>query len=222
MKGLRRIAALGLLAAAIAIVLASCGSGAASNVSYPNLKFVGNDSCPTASASPYAPSPPQVNGDKIVGQAIDEMPHIHVQPPVKVQYNHNPPTSGCHYILSGNNPAPIQPGVYDQEIDAEYWVHNLEHGYVAVLYNCPTGCSDAVQQLITWRKSLPPDPAAAAAQPGVINYAKVIVLPWHTMSVKFAAVSWDYYQGWNTFDLSAITAFYNNHVGHSPESVMAG
>lgn len=220
MKGRpRRLAALGLPAAVVAVLLASCGSG--SSVNYPSLKFVGNDTCPTASASPYAPSPPQVNGDKIVGQAIDEMPHTHVQPPAKVTYNHNPPTSGCHYILQGNDPAPIQPGVYDQEINAEYWVHNLEHGYVAILYNCPTGCSDAVQSLITWRKSLPPDPGAAAAQAGTINYAKVIVLPWHTMPVKFAAVSWDYYQGWNAFDLTAIKAFFDNHVGRSPESPLA-
>jgi hypothetical protein len=219
MKGLRRLAAVGLLAAAVALLLASCGSP---TVSYPQLKFVGNDTCPTASASPYDPMPPAVNGDKIVGQAIDEMPHLHVNPPGKIQYNHNPPTSGCHFNESGNNPAPIQPGVYDQEIDAEYWVHNLEHGYIAVLYNCPTGCSDAVQQLITWRKGLPPDPAAAQQSAGAINYAKVIVLPWHTMSVKFAAVSWDYYQGWNSLDIKAIQAFYDNHVGHAPEGAMSG
>jgi hypothetical protein len=217
MKGLRRFAVIGLLA--VAPLLASCGG---SSIEYPHLNFVGNDSCPTTangqSATPYSPSPPEVNGDKIVGQAIDEMPHTHVNPPAKVQYNHNPPTSGCHYNLGGNNPAPIQPGVYNQEIDAEYWVHNLEHGYVAVLYNCPTGCQDVIDQLITWRKGLPPDPAGQ----GNIKYAKVIVLPWHTMSKKFAAVSWDYYQGWDSFDLAAIQAFYDNHVGHSPEGAMAG
>lgn len=222
MKGWRRLSNLGLLAAVTA-ALASCGSPSGGNgITYPSVKFVGNSTCPTDNAQPYNPSPPPVNGNKIVGQAIDEMPHIHVNPPAKVQYNHNPPTSGCHYSLGGNNPAPIQPGVYDQVIDAEYWVHNLEHGYVAVLYNCPTGCSDVVQQLITWRKGLPPDPAAAAQQPGTVNYAKVIVLPWPTMPVKFAAVSWDYYEGWDTFDLKGIQDFYANHVGHAPEGVMTG
>jgi len=214
MKGLRHLAA-GALLAVVALPLASCGSG---GISYPNVNFVDGSNCPTSGASPYDPKPPPVNGTAIVGQAIDEMPHVHVPQGTKIGYNHNPPTSGCHYSLQGNNPAPIQPGVYDQEIDAEYWVHNLEHGYVAILYNCPTGCSDVVQQLVTWRKALPPDPAAAAAQAGLINYAKVIVIPWHTMAVKFAAVSWDYYQGWNSFDLKNVQAFYDNHVGHSPES----
>jgi hypothetical protein len=220
MKGLRRLAAVGLLVA-VAMPLTACGGGG-NSINYPTVNFVGNDTCPTSGASAYSPSPPPVNGTAIVGQAVDEMPHIHVASPAKVTYNHNPPTSGCHYNQGGNNPAPIAPGVYDTEVDAEYWVHNLEHGYVAILYNCPTGCADSVQQLITWRKGLPPDPAAAAAQAGVITYAKVIVLPWHTMPVKFAAVSWDYYQGWNSFDLNAIQAFYANHIGHSPEGPMTG
>ena len=218
MKGLRRLAAVVLLVPA-GLLLASCGDGGAKT---PSVKFVGNDTCPTASASPYDPSPPRFNGDKAVGQAIDEMPHVHIAPPAKVQYDHNPPTSGCHYSLGGDNPAPIQPGAYDQVVDPEYWVHNLEHGYVAVLYNCPTGCSNEFQQLVAWRKGLPPDPAANAQQKGAIPYAKVIVLPYPSMPVKFAAVSWDYYQGWNTFDLKAIQAFYDNHVGHSPEGAMTG
>jgi hypothetical protein len=216
MKGRLHRLALTTLLTVVVVPLASCSDG---GVQYPTVNFVGNASCPTKDAQPYSPAPPHVNGDKIVGQAVDEMPHTHIAPPAKVQYDHNPPTSGCHYSLGGNNPAPIQPGVYDQEIDAEYWVHNLEHGYVVVLYNCPTGCADVIQQLVTWRKSLPPDPGAASQQAGLIKYAKAVVLPWHSMPVKFAAVSWDYYQGWNTFDLNAIKAFYDNHVGHSPEGL---
>ena len=199
--------------AAVAIALASCGD---SSISYPTVKFVGNDSCPTASASPYQPFPPNVNGDKIIGQAIDEMPHIHIAPPAQVQYDHDPPTSGCHYNIQGQ--APVAPGVYDKEIPAEYWVHNLEHGYVVVLYNCPSGCDSDLQKLVAWHKGLPPDPAAN----GAIPYAKVLVLPWHTMPKKFAAVSWDYYSGWDTLDISQVQAFYDNHVGHAPEGAMTG
>src|SRR5207248_3120672 len=74
MKGLRRLAAVVLPASAV-VLLASCGGS--SDPSYPTIHFVGNDTCPTASASPYNPIPPRVNGDKVVGQAVDEMPHIH-------------------------------------------------------------------------------------------------------------------------------------------------
>lgn len=228
----RRRLALGILGATVlATVLAACDSTPpAPTIKYPTVKFVGNETCPTSvpvtpgasptpqQPQPYSPMPPQVNGDKIVGQAIDEMPHIHVDPPAKVQYNHDPPTSGCHYSIA--NQAPVPPGFYNQEIPAEYWVHNLEHGYVVVLYNCPSppGCASDIDQLKTWRKGLGPDPAGN----GQIPYAKVVVLPWHTMPVKFAAVSWDYYQGWDSLDISKVQAFYDNHVGHAPEGAMTG
>ena len=191
----------------IAAVLAACG-----DTSTPNINFVGNASCPTGTASPYGL--PAVNGDHIVGQAIDEMPHFHVPQGTQIQYNHDPPTSGCHYSIASQ--APVPPGAYDKEIPAEYWVHNLEHGYIVVLYNCPQGCDSDFQKLVAWRKTLPPDPAGK----GAIPYAKVVVLPWHSMPRKFAAVSWDYYIGWDSLDISQVQAFYDNHVGHSPEGAM--
>src|SRR5207244_1136406 len=119
-----------------------------------------------------------------VGEAIDEMPHAHVAPPAKVNYMHNPPTSGCHYSVSGGSSglsAPVEPGVYDQAIPPEYWVHNLEHGYVVVLYNCPSGCASEFDSLHSWYKALPADPrldSACTQQFGLsAPYAKVLLLP---------------------------------------------
>jgi hypothetical protein len=43
-------------------------------------------------------------------------------------WNSNPPTSGDHL---GN---PLPPGVYDNDQDMRALVHNLEHGYVVILY----------------------------------------------------------------------------------------
>ena len=203
----------------IAGVLVACGD---STPSYPNIQFVSNDSCssaqsPGASQSPYYGLPP-VNGDHIVGQAINELPHFHILPPATVSYNHNPPTSGCHYSIASQ--APVLPGAYPSNavIPPEYWVHNLEHGYIVVLYNCPQGCDSDFQKLVAWRKTLPPDPAAN----GAIPYAKVVILPWPSMDKKFAAVSWDYYEGFDSLDITKIQDFYDNHVGHSPEGAMVG
>jgi hypothetical protein len=211
----RGLAVLGL-GAAVALLVACGDSSSDGGGPTAHIKFVGNDTCPADGAQPYSPMPPAVNGDSVVGQAIDEMPHIHVNPPAKVQYNHDPPTSGCHYNIAGQ--APIAPGVYGQEVPAEYWVHNLEHGYVVVLYNCPQGCPNEVAALTAWKKTLPPDPAGN----GQIPYAKIVVMPWHTMAKKFAAVSWDYYIGWDSLDIKKVQAFYDNHVGHSPEGAMTG
>jgi hypothetical protein len=212
MKRRLGLATLGLTVSAA--VLAACGSDTTTGI-----KFVGNSTCPTAGASPYSPMPPGTNGGTVVGTPIDEMPHQHVPIGTNVQYDHDPPTSGCHYISSDPaRPAPLLPGFYGTEIPAEYWVHNLEHGYIVVLYNCPQGCPEEAKKLADWRKTLPADPAAGGALP----YAKVVILPWHSMAKKFAAVSWDYYIGWDTLDINKVQAFYDNHVGHSPEGTMAG
>lgn len=180
------------------------------------IQFVGNSSCPTSGATPYntnsdgKPVPPAVNSYPPVGEPVNEMPHTHVLPPARVTYNHDPPTSGCHYNL-GFGTAPILNGAYDRPIQDEYWVHNLEHGYVAVLYNCPSGCPTQFNQLRQWYRGLPPDPTGAVA------YARVIIIPDPTLPVPFAAEYWDWYYPIPVFNISEVQRFYANHVGHAPE-----
>jgi len=201
------------LAALAGLLFTACGSGDTGSGGVA-VQFVGSDTCPTSATAdgvttqPYSPSPPPTTGTA-VGQAIDEMPHDHVAQGVHVKYLHDPPTSGCHYF--GTGIAPIAPGTYDQPIPPENWVHNLEHGYVAVLFNCPQKCDSEFNQLRAWAKSLPKDPE------GGVPYAKVIVVPETTMPVKFAVVSWDWYLGMQSLDMGQVTAFYNNHAGHAPE-----
>jgi len=197
-----------LLIAAVVGALAACG-GSSQRSGYPAIKFVGNSTCPSDGASAYAPSPPNVNSLPPVGEAIDEMPHTHVAMGTQVTYNHNPPTSGCHYNL-GYGSAPIQSGVYNQEIPPEYWVHNLEHGYIVVLYNCPSGCDTQFNQLRTWYHSLPAEPN--------FNYPKVVVLPYTEMTVPFAAVSWDWYLPIPVFSINEVNRFYENHRGNANEA----
>lgn len=207
------------LAAVMVVTLAACG-GSTNNTSTPSLDklptihFVGNSSCPTSGASPYFTAssgdikPAPVNSLPYVGQAIDEMPHAHINPPATVTYLHNPPTSGCHYNL-GYGDAPIQSGVYNQSVPSEYWVHNLEHGYIVVLYNCPSGCSTEFNQLHDWDKSLAPTPG--------FPYAKALVLPYTSMDVPFAVESWDWYDPMPVFSLSEVQKFYANHENNGPE-----
>ena len=190
-------------------VLASCGSGATAD----------NDSCPYDSGiSAYDPNPPITNGNP-VGQYIPEMPHTHVDVGTTVHYEHNPPTSGCHYAVQGV--APVARGVYTKEIPPEYWVHNLEHGYIVVLYNCPTGCAADFDSIRKWASTLQPDPELVAA--GVQNpYVKVVVLPYKEMQPRFAAVSWDYYDPMSKLDTAELQRFYDNHAGADPEGHAAG
>jgi hypothetical protein len=209
-------------AGAIIVSVTACGSSGGASPSggkptldqLPTIQFVGNATCPTSGASPYFTTsngtvkPAPVNSLPAVGQAVDEMPHTHVTPPAQITYNHTPPTSGCHYNL-GYGDAPVQAGVYDQAVDPQYWVHNLEHGYIVVLYNCPSGCSNEFQQLRSWYHSLSPSRG--------VPYARALVLPYTNMNVPFAAVSWDWYDPMPVFSLDEVKKFYANHENNPAE-----
>jgi Protein of unknown function (DUF3105) len=191
-------------------LLTACDSSNSNGVT---VNFVGNSTCDTNGQSPYSPSPPNTNTTP-VGHAIDEMPHVHVAEGTKITYMHNPPTSGCHYSL-GAGTAPIKPGVYpasNTKLTPEYWVHNLEHGYVVVSYNCPTGCDADLQALQTWFLSLAPDAG------GAVPYAKFIVVPYSAQKEKFDVESWDWFDPiGSTLNLNEIKSFYACHTNQAPE-----
>jgi hypothetical protein len=197
-------------------VLAACGGSGSNGIS---VNFVGGTNCDTNGQSPYSPSPPDTNSAP-VGQPVDEMPHVHVPRGTIVQYNHSPPTSGCHYSL-GVGISPIAPGVYgpDQaaKLTAEYWVHNLEHGYIVVSYNCPTGCDSQLRSLNTWYHTLPPDPG------GHVAYAKFIVVPYPAQKDRWDVESWDWFDSMgSTLSLAEVQKFYANHINQAPEGAASG
>ena len=214
-----RLRALLLAATTLAggLMLMSCGGSS---------DTVDNSTCPaSAGDASYYPEPATNDDSNIVGQRIPQMPHTHVPEGTSVTYNHTPPTSGCHYSAQAR--APMEPGVYTQHVDNEYWVHNLEHGYIVVLYDCgsqgPKGCPQDFATLRAWYDNQTVDPALlSCAQAGTIQvppYAKVLVLPFSGIGHKFAVVSWDYYLPLDTADTSQLDKFYANHVGHSPEGL---
>jgi hypothetical protein len=191
-------------------LLAACGSSAQGIT----VNFVGNSTCPTSGQSPYSPSPPNTNSAP-VGQPIDEMPHVHVPEGTRVTYNHNPPTSGCHYSL-GAGVAPMSEGVYPpsvaSKVTPEYWIHNLEHGYVVVSYKCPTGCDADLQALNAWFKTLPADAG------GGVPYAKFLAVPDPQQKDTWDVESWDWFLSiGSTFNLDLVKKFYANHTNQAPE-----
>jgi uncharacterized protein DUF3105 len=198
-------------------LLTACGGG---------NPQVSNDTCPDTAlaggASPYYPEP-GTNGTP-VGQQIPQMPHTHVQPPAKVHYEHNPPTSGCHYNL-GLGTAPLSPGVYVNAVAPEYWVHNLEHGYIVVVYHCPSGCPADVLKLRQWYATQGADRGLASTVGDAGSYAKSIVIPYaQDFGHKYAVMSWDWYDGFDNLDTTPsgeLQKFYDNHVGNAPESLSA-
>lgn len=140
------------------------------------------------------------------GQSVPIMvsePHLEVDSDPG-QYNSDPPTSGLHYA------AEAQAGFYDENMytyPAGYLVHNLEHGYVIIWYNCDlldeTGCLELKSQIRTVMDEL--------------GGVKLIAYPWNSMDVPVVMTSWGRVQEFETFDAEQARAFYRTNLNRAPE-----
>jgi len=148
-----------------------------------------------------------------VGQEIpDEGPATHVDPSTTPTYKFYPPTSGPHYSLQGSAPVPWQ--TIDNLVEGQF-VHNLEHGGIAILYNCPSGndCTTLKTQLENYVKNLAPaDPPFGEVKRVITPYSK-------GMQKKIALVAWHYVDFLDAYDQNEITRFYENHVDKGPEPI---
>jgi hypothetical protein len=103
---------------------------------------LGGGSGGAALAAQPAASGLSVFDDVPVGQMVPTEGAAHMPQDAPLTYQTRPPTSGMHY------PSWIQTyGMFDPAPPTGNWVHNLEHGTVVILYNCPDSCPDVVQQL---------------------------------------------------------------------------
>jgi uncharacterized protein DUF3105 len=148
-----------------------------------------------------------------VGQAIpDEGTATHIDPSTTATYKFYPPTSGPHYNVQGFAPVAWQTIATLQ--DGQF-IHNLEHGGIAILYNCPSGsdCTTLKNQLENYVNNLAP------AEP-TYNEVKLVLTPYaRGMQKKIALVAWHYVDFLDTYDQNEITRFYENHVDQGPEQI---
>ena len=67
-----------------------------------------------------------------------------------IEWSSNPPATGSHYwVWARWNRA------YTDPVPRGHYVHNLEHGGVVLLYNCPDGCADDIAGLQAVLDALP-------------------------------------------------------------------
>ncbi len=118
----------------------------------------------------------------------------------EVSYADIPPASGDH------NACWARWGIYADPLPPENWVHNLEHGGVALLWNCPDGCPEDQQALEDYASTLPA--------------GRVLVTPYPEMEWAFAAVSWQNRLLLGCLDVEALDAFFQAHVGQAPENLL--
>ncbi|TME57277.1 MAG: DUF3105 domain-containing protein [Chloroflexi bacterium] len=149
----------------------------------------------------------------LVGQEVaDEGTPSHIDPSTAWTYKFYPPTSGPHYSVAGSAPVPWK--TIDTLVEGQF-VHNLEHGGIAILYDCPSGteCTTLKNQLSDYINKLAPlDPT--------YREVKIVMTPYSRgMTKKVALVAWHYVQFLDGYDQNAITQFYESHVNKGPESV---
>ena len=137
--------------------------------------------------------------------AVESVPDegaFHVADDMSVMYHHNPPASGNHW------PVPAPWGVHSDVVPREWWVHNLEHQGIVLLYNCPTDCSADVAKLIALHNAHPADQ---------FNEIRILVTADPLLPKRFAAVAWDWTLVTDTIDMTAFQCFIDARYGRGPE-----
>ena len=136
------------------------------------------------------------------GEVLADEGQQHVDVGTPTTYATFPPASGPHYP----SPAPWQ--FFDQTLPPGYWVHNLEHGGIALLYKCPADCTKLkadVQQLF---QTLPPSK---------YGYVKLVAAPNDQFEGEVAVMAWTRRIIQPTFDAAEIRRFYQAFVDQGPE-----
>ena len=153
----------------------------------------------------------------IVGTPVPDEGRTHVDPSTTPTYKSYPPASGPHYSAQGVAPVPWQTIATSSSplVEGQY-IHNLEHGGMAILYNCPTGadCTTLQNSLENYVRNLAP------VEP-TFGEVKVVLTPYSKgmQQHKVALVAWDYIEFLDSYDQALITRFYENHVNKGPEQI---
>jgi hypothetical protein len=134
----------------------------------------------------------------------------HVPVGTVVAYPTNPPCGGDHYAIWATW------GVHTQPLPPGYWVHDLEHGGVVMLYRCANraACPELATKVEAVAAALPADPLCDAS-----TRTRVVVLPDPDLpaGVEIAAASWGYAWTASCFDGDRLRAFALAAIGHAPE-----
>lgn len=141
-------------------------------------------------------------GQALPGRQMPEEGREHVPEGTPISYRNSPPTSGPHYLRT------VRWEVYDVPVPEGYWVHNLEHGDVVILYYCPQGCPELVSQLKELFRSL------AKGKPEAL---KLVVTPYPNLKTRLAVLAWNWIDELEEFDRERLLRFYQAHVGQGPE-----
>lgn len=141
-----------------------------------------------------------------VGRTVPLEGAEHVAEGAPITYSSRPPSSGSHYPTWSQTY-----GFKDPALPPGTWLHNLEHGAVAILYNCPQACPELEQQLKDLYPTLPLGRNARGGNP------RALIMPYTDMDHKIAVVAWGWILELDEFDRDQIVRFYESRIDRGPE-----
>jgi uncharacterized protein DUF3105 len=145
----------------------------------------------------------QAPAGPVLGQRIPDEGFEHVAVGTQLHYKANPPASGPHY------PFPAPAGVYPNGLQTGFWVHSLEHGYIALLYR-PPASPDRLAEFDRTVKDFPRSK---------YGNVKLLIVPYPDMSHPYAVMAWDWRLDMDTYDRATVLQFYKEHVDHGREDI---
>jgi hypothetical protein len=169
---------------------------------------------PSTAASPMPEPTPRL------GFTTTILGRNHLATGSTITYAFCPPDSGDHYNELGRGPIPANVYQASKEQAPGGWVHNLEHGWVVLLYRCPSGVigqgdcisQDDYDQLQQWYAQAP-TPAPSEGCPATAN-REVLVARFDTMDTSFAEVAWGRAYLFDHFDLDNALTFAQQWMDH--------
>ncbi len=124
----------------------------------------------------------------------------HYNFPVGLCYEDTPPSSGPHRPMWGKW------GAYEY-MPPQRYIHNLEHGGIALLYN-PCVEQSIIDSLLAFACSKPNDDG------GEFRW---VLTPYVGLPTKFAVVAWEWSYSSNCFSTQLISDFVDEHYRNAPE-----
>jgi hypothetical protein len=144
-------------------------------------------------------------------------PHLDAGLPASA-YTSQPPCSGLHCAAWGTYTT------FDEQspLPACNFIHNLEHGAIVFMYNCPAACPELVAALKEVMAMTAGDPDCLAS----FGFNRLVLTPYSEMEATVAAAAWGYTWTSNcpTLDSNArasLLKFVGDHWGthgDSPEA----
>jgi len=166
---------------------------------------------------------PAVGAQQHVGEQVQTEPANHIQAGTQAHYLTDPPTSGQHYNVPGEAPLPW--GFYARPYPPEDWVHNLEHGGVVILYDCPqpqaTGRAKLIETDLSCPESQSPVQNFMSSAPPDASFqeVKIVATPYQVPGHRFAIVAWGWRLFMDSWDSALAERFYEAHVDNGPERI---